>query len=273
MLGEQALQAANNATISVEIEAPPPSVSVTGLAEGSVALAAGTVAVTAGTTYTRTINGVSLQIASTRFTGNVAALNQLFSSANGVFVERAAGESIAIRVVGDISSRGSVSVTAAPVADTVVAGPALTVPAGYALPSGGMILLPAQAVAGAGTLKLQLTVSTGTLAWGASQTLRAAASDTDTIEAGTGNTLTLVGTAADLNAFLSSRDALRFMGSARLRADSAAAKRGRACTGGTGRVGHRCAVDLARARGRCWAPPAAGHCARGNRCNLAGIRP
>jgi hypothetical protein len=214
MLGEQALQAANNPTISVEIEAPPPSVSVTGLAEGSVTLTAGTVAVTAGTTYTRTINGVSLQIASTRFTGNVAALNQLFSSANGVFVERAAGESIAIRVVGDISSRGSVSVTAAPVADTVVAGPALTVPAGYALPSGGMILLPAQAVAGAGTLKLQLTVSTGTLAWGASQTLRAAASDTDTIEAGTGNTLTLVGTAADLNAFLSSRDALRFMGSA-----------------------------------------------------------
>jgi len=100
MLGEQALQAANNPTISVEIEAPPPSVSVTGLASGSVTLAAGTVAVTAGTTYTRTINGVSLQIASTRFTGNVAALNQLFSSANGVFVERAAGESIAIRVVG-----------------------------------------------------------------------------------------------------------------------------------------------------------------------------
>ncbi|NBS48284.1 MAG: hypothetical protein EBS99_14915 [Betaproteobacteria bacterium] len=51
MLGEQALQAANNPTISVEIEAPPPSVSVTGLASGSVTLAAGTVAVTAGTTY------------------------------------------------------------------------------------------------------------------------------------------------------------------------------------------------------------------------------
>ncbi|MFM8555793.1 MAG: beta strand repeat-containing protein, partial [Betaproteobacteria bacterium] len=214
MLGSEAFRAAGLAPISVEIEAPQAAVTVIGAVAGVVTLASGTVTVSVGDTFTREVDGTSVSIASTRLTGSAAALNELFSRADGVMVESAAGGSIAIRVVGDISSRGQVAVTASPAPDKVMSGPSLRVPAGYTLPSGGTILLPTQAVAGEGVLKLVVSTSAGALKWAASSALRAATTGEATLTAGTGATLTLVGSAQALNAFLTTRGALRFEGDA-----------------------------------------------------------
>ncbi|MFM7571103.1 MAG: beta strand repeat-containing protein, partial [Betaproteobacteria bacterium] len=214
MLGSEAFRAAGLAPISVEIEAPQAAVTVIGAVAGVVTLASGTVTVSVGDTFTREVDGTSVSIASTRLTGSAAALNELFSRADGVMVESAAGGSIAIRVVGDISSRGQVAVTASPAPDKVMSGPSLRVPAGYTLPSGGTILLPTQAVAGEGVLKLVVSTSAGALKWAASSALRAATTGEATLTAGTGATLTLVGSAQTLNAFLTTRGALRFEGDA-----------------------------------------------------------
>ncbi|MBM3408661.1 MAG: hypothetical protein FJY25_15305, partial [Betaproteobacteria bacterium] len=174
MLGSEAFRAAGAAPISVEIEAPQAAVTVIGAVAGVVTLASGTVTVSAGDTFTREVDGTPVSVASTRLTGSAAALNELFSRVDGVMVESAAGGSIAIRVVGDISSRGQVAVTASQAPDQVVAGPSLRVPAGYTLPSGGTILLPTQAVAGEGVLTLVVSTSAGALTWAASSALRPA---------------------------------------------------------------------------------------------------
>ena len=206
--------------VTLEFDAPIEALRLAGLQPstgsdsmlGTITGAAGSISVSSGETRLRTVNGVGQAFSATRLSGSAVALNQYLAHDGNVFFDTSAGNTLGLRIVGAVSSRGEIAIDTSPVADAAVVQPSLRLPEFFTLPTDGALRLPAQAIGGEGLLSVTLEVSAGTLQWQASTLVQADASGA-VLAVGSGSTLTLVGDAAMLSDWLSAPDSLRWAAS------------------------------------------------------------
>ncbi|MFM1856308.1 MAG: hypothetical protein RLZ83_1617, partial [Pseudomonadota bacterium] len=205
VLSAQALQAAGEAPVVIEFEAPLERFVFAGLSGSTIELPEGVVTVGEGAP----VDSAALSPASTRLQGAASALNALLGAYGRVWFDPSSDEALVVRVVDSVASRGQISIVTTPAAEQPFDAPSLVLPQRFDLPAGGLLVLPVDTIVGAGTIEATLSVSAGTLVWQADDSLSGVA-DGIALEAGEGQSLHLVGTAQALNAYLSRFGALRF---------------------------------------------------------------
>jgi hypothetical protein len=231
VLSAEAIDAAEDALVVIELEAPLSVLRLDGLEmidsqQGTITLAEGVLTIGEGASFARSSDALTgaetefpvapeateQRFASTRISGSEAALNAFFSTFGKVYFDAGFASRLGVRVVDAVQSRGEITIVTHVAAEQGAASPSLILPERFDLPVGGALVLPAQAVAGSGLLAMTLTVSSGDLAWIASDTLKGSAAAAATLTAGRGKVLTLVGTAAALNEYVAQAGNLRYFG-------------------------------------------------------------